>query len=89
MSDDIGKLADEVISRRKTTEELRHVPFEMYARVLARAEMFQRMLWEGSVALDTQQKLLDGANARAERAEAQLAEANARSDAEMERVKET
>ncbi len=38
MSDDIGKLADEVISRRKTTEELKHVPFEMYARVLARAE---------------------------------------------------
>lgn len=37
MSDDIGKLADEVIGRMKTTEELKHVPFEMYARVLDRA----------------------------------------------------
>lgn len=37
MSDDIGKLADEVIGRMKTTEELKHVPFEMYARILNRA----------------------------------------------------
>jgi hypothetical protein len=41
MSDDIGKLADEVLGRMKTTEELKHVPFEMYARVLSRAALQQ------------------------------------------------
>jgi hypothetical protein len=37
MSDDIGKLADEVVGRLKTTDELKHVPFEMYARIHDRA----------------------------------------------------
>ena len=59
MSDDIGKLADEVISRRKTTEELRHVPYEMYARVLARAERAEAKVAELEAALaDARNELL-------------------------------
>ena len=35
----------------KTTEELKHVPFEMYARVLARAEQAEAQLAEAKSAL--------------------------------------
>jgi hypothetical protein len=63
----------------KTTEELKHVPFEMYARVLARAEQAEKRVgeleakvkeadyWWNQIKVESPQRL-----ARAEQAEAQL-----------------
>lgn len=52
------------IDRMKTTEELKHVPFEMYARVLARAECLESKIVS---ALDVAYKYsqIDGAHHKA------------------------
>lgn len=71
MSDDIGKLADEVIGRMKTADELKSVPCEMYARVLARAERAEAELAQHKLDYEYNGADVDILNDKIERAEAE------------------